>query len=224
VILILNEAKKGPKLNPKLAEIGKSLLITPLTRERVEEVSEKYPNPENLENAVPRVNDCVWVNMTPVQQKTDLKVSTLQGYTVKAVNAVLTAADGLKAGKGDPKVFLPHLLDAVSLLGRSSMEMSLLWRQLMKPSLGDYQELCKESQIYSIGDIESKMKEVKSLKEKNKEFTKSKPKFGRSLQRPIVNQHVKNEYGRRYQERYRPQHQQQGQRYHRNNPGPQKTA
>ena len=69
-------------------------------------------------------------------------MSGIQVNVLRAATAVMIVADGLKAGAADPQTFLQHLLDGVALLGRGSMNLSLMRRQLMKLSLGTYQELC----------------------------------------------------------------------------------
>ena len=92
------------------------------------------------------------------------------------------------------------------------MDLSLMRRQLIKPSLGTYQELCKESvpvTEFLFGDIESRMKEVKTIKDANKEFKKPKhQKFCTKYKfEPYKTQFPsKNGYGFRYQDRYRNQY------------------
>ena len=117
---------------------------TPSDREETKQILERYPQPENVGKAlVPRVNEGVWGIMTPNQQRTDVKAAAIQNQVNSAAIAVLTAVNNVKAGK-DSKGVLQLLMDAVALLGRGSMDVSLLRRQLIRPSLGDYQDLDRQ--------------------------------------------------------------------------------
>ena len=112
--------------------------------------------------------------MTPNQQRTDVKAAAIQNQVNSAAIAVLTAVDSVKAGKLHKGV-LQLLMDAVALLGRGSMDVSLLRRQLIRPSLGDYQDLCKESipitELLFGDDFAGSMKDVKNIKNVTKVLT-----------------------------------------------------
>ena len=108
---------------------------------------ESYNRPGNCPDVVvPTVNREIWDPLSPGARKSDIKLQHVQRSVIKAAVAVSRVADWLIAEHGEKEQALRQSLDAISLLGHASREISLRRRIAIRPHLNEnIAKICHDS-------------------------------------------------------------------------------
>ena len=105
----------------------------------------KYSRPDNCEMIrVPRVNTSVWKTLESHQRRNNVKITNIQktvgaslAYTLYMVCKDQSSSDL------DTSQIIRYVADAMAILGHINTDLSLLRRELMRPTLhADYRILC----------------------------------------------------------------------------------
>ena len=104
----------------------------------------KYSRPDNCEMIrVPRVNTPVWETLESHQRRNDVKITNIQ-KTCAAVGASLAyklnmVCKDQSSSDLDTSQIIRYVADAMAMLGHINTDLSLLRRELMRPTLhADY--------------------------------------------------------------------------------------
>ena len=132
----------------------------------------KYSRPDNCEMIrVPRVNTPVWKTLESHQRRNDVKITNIQ-KTCAAVGASLAytldmVCKDQSSSDLDTSQIIRYVADAMAMLGHINTDLSLLRRELMRPTLhADYRNLCNpDHPVTSLLFGDDLQKEMKDLKE-----------------------------------------------------------
>ena len=131
-----NEEEYGPKISDPLTQRVGGKWQTKLTSEKVKEKSQNLLTPENcMKLSVPLTNKEIWSQFNNFQKKSDLRIINMQKNIQKAAAAIVRVTDGLLQANCKIKETIKGSLDAISLLGHVSQDLSSLRRQMLKPAL-----------------------------------------------------------------------------------------
>ena len=131
-----NEEEYGPKISDPLAQRVEGKWQTKLTSGKVKEKSQNLLTPENcMKLSVPLTNKEIWSQLSNFQKKSDLRIINMQKNIHKASVALGRVTDGLLQANCNIKETIKRNLDAISLLGHVSQDLSSLRRQKLKPAL-----------------------------------------------------------------------------------------
>ena len=132
----------------------------------------KYSRPDNCEMIrVPRVNTPVWETLESHQRRNDVKITNIQ-KTCAAVGASLAyklnmVCKDQSSSDLDTSQIIRYVADAMAMLVHINTDLSLLRRELMRPTLhADYRNLCNpDHPVTSLLFGDDLQKEMKDLKE-----------------------------------------------------------
>lgn len=150
----------GEPIDGTIAQTANYLVANQMGAKTLEEVSGKYPLPDNCQLIdTPKVNPIIWDNLPPNTRTRDLKIQRVQKSLSKGLNAFLRTvpSDNLSDTQQD----------ALALLCNAQFELNCLRKDFIKPDLNSrYAHLCKPSTPVTrllFGDNLSK--QVKEMKD-----------------------------------------------------------
>ena len=131
-----NEKEYGPKISDPLGQRVEGKRQTKLKSEKLKKKSKNLLTPENCTKlSVPLTNKEIWIQLNNFQKKSDLRIINMQKNIQKAAVALARVTDGLLQANCNIKETIKINLDAISLLGHVSQDLSSLRRQELKPAL-----------------------------------------------------------------------------------------
>ena len=152
----------GPKVEAHVAKTINKRWETRMDIKLLKDNMAKYSRPDNCEMIrVPRVNTPVWKTLESHQRRNDVKITNIQ-KTCTAVGASLAYTSDL-----DTSQIIRYVADAIAMLGHINTDLSLLKRELMRPTLhADYRNLCNaDHPVTSLLFGDDLQKEMKDLKQ-----------------------------------------------------------
>ena len=166
--------KKGPKIQPQLADIARKRWGKKLSNEKVNGILAKHPQPKNCEElAIPRANPEIWAPLNAFKRKADLCLAKMQQSLQKATFAMLATCDKLLAVKSqvETKEMLTASVDTIALVGHVTSELSALRREQLKPSLRqEFHMICTNNASTTSNLLfgEDLPKQIRDAKETNR--------------------------------------------------------
>lgn len=160
------DEKKGPKIEATLADVIVQGLKSTPNHDKLKQLVETYPTPDNLPISVPKVNPELWAKMGTTSRSQDLKLQNIQLGVVKAlVGTTQTLNSLLKGEKMSTKEMKLKLSHIVQLLSNTHLCVSTRRKELIKPDLGQaYQRLCGHNSFPSDllfgDDLATRIKEM----------------------------------------------------------------
>ena len=138
----------GPKVEAHVAKTINKRWETRMDIKILKDKMAKYSRPDNCEMIrVPRVNTPVWKTLESHQRRNDVKITNIQ-KTCAAVGTSLAytldmVCKDQSSSELDTSQIIRYVADAVAMLGHINTDLSLLRRELMRPTLhADYRNLC----------------------------------------------------------------------------------
>lgn len=132
----------------------------------------KYHRPDNCEMIrVPRVNTPVWKTLDSYRRRNDVKITNIQKTCVAVGSSLAYTLDMVCKDQSskdlDSSQIIRYVADAAAMLGHINTDLSLLRRELMRPTLhADYRNLCNpDHPVTSLLFGDDLQKEMKDLKE-----------------------------------------------------------
>ena len=111
------EEETGPKVDPELADILKTMAQGELEGEALETKLNKHKRPQNCGYSVPKVNTEVWSCMEHQARSEDLKSQRRQRVILTAANVIAKTADKVVTGQSmSQDELFENLLDAGGLV------------------------------------------------------------------------------------------------------------
>ena len=136
-------------VSSQLADIVNKRWSEKMTDKKLKEKYEKYGRPSNCKKlTVPKVNPEIWGQISHVKKQQDLRLANVQNAIVKAGFALTNSVEAmLKArqqnGATNLDEFVVAVTNALALLGRANVDLSLRRREFLRPCLNqEYSTLC----------------------------------------------------------------------------------
>ena len=151
-------SEEADDINQKLADIINSRWGKVLSQEKLSPILEKYNRPGNCTSLHPiKVNKEAWANLSADNKQQDLRLASLQQTLEKVAIIVLRASEFLleiKAHVSSVNSHVTSLVNALSLLGHATANISVLRRSSLKPALKrEYQALCANNSDFPHGPL-----------------------------------------------------------------------
>lgn len=135
----LKEDMGRPLESKTLAEILEKFFMEKSDEEKMKSLLKEYNKPQNCDKVnVPYCNEDIWrINLSSLHRHNDWSIQKILLHVIKASYAMFYACDKLVAKEENETCneVLNLLIDAVALLGHSSIEINNLRRDLMKHRL-----------------------------------------------------------------------------------------
>ena len=133
----------GPKIDEKLAQLIDVKWSRKMDQEKLKEKQDSWLRPENCQKLlVPRANREIWQKIDNSTKRADLRLSNIQKCLQLASVAMSKCADTLLFKTNCVDGDLEHVkrmamanVDAISLLGHASKDISAIRREKLRPSL-----------------------------------------------------------------------------------------
>ena len=162
----------GPKVEAHVDKTINKRWETRMDIKILKDKMAKYSRPDHCEMIrVPRVNTPVWKTLESHQRRNDVKITNIQ-KTCAAVGASLAytldmVCKDQSSSDLDTSQIIRYVADAMAMLGHINTDLSLLRRELMRPTLhADYRNLCNlDHPVTSLLFGDDLQKEMKDLKE-----------------------------------------------------------
>ena len=133
----------GDPLPDKLNSSVNFLMTHALEENHIVETCDKYPQPENSQLVVPKVNPIIWDNLSGKVRALDLRLQKCLKPLVKGMTAMLRTAN---TSRGEAEELTDTQQDAIALIANASYELNTLRKSLIKPDINSrYTHLCKPS-------------------------------------------------------------------------------
>ena len=158
-----------PLVQQQLADIANKRCGKHLDPEKIKSLTERYKMPENCSDIIPiKVNNEIWIQLTPSKRKIDLQLSNIQQTVRKVAVTILQTANELlpKTKKEANKNLATRSVDAIAMLGHVSHELYRLRREQIRPTLKpEFSAICTadvaNSPLLFGSDLPKQLKEAK---------------------------------------------------------------
>ena len=203
-----DEEITSPAVDPSLAEFVNDAVTKPIKPKDLDTLKDRYHRPENVKYLVtPTINRSVWDMLPRNVRALDVKFQDAQKKIVEGLCPLVQALELCDKSNVSPEI-TDCLMDAVELLGNSSMEYNMARRDAIRPNIASAGRIANKNTPITTDlfgdDVETDLKKIETSRNLAEKFRKpqrsanhnvqhrQKDSAGVSSRKKLVAQKIKN--------------------------------